>query len=279
MSSDEISHELKILSKSEQIENKDVTANDMVVLKKQLNKKKMTEPRAILKRCKWGYPQVTFALSANQKGNNSLKKKSKPTMEFVPGTLMWLTCPRIRDYVSKLEADISTFNSIRRHFGIVKDTDDSEEHVNVDNLVKLHESFDNYNKWLIEHENLLSYEEFLLWVSANSHRIPHQDDEDEAAEPQENQKKRKRERADVNIEDIQQRFGNAGVGERDAIKCIHAHTGPFLAGVDDHVGRFVYGKASEKVKDLEGDIEDIENALDCRSDCIKCKIYDPTIKN
>jgi hypothetical protein len=278
MSTDE---QVKTLTKDEQISTRTVTKDDMVVLQKQLNKKKMTEPRAVLKRCKWGYPQVTFALSTAQKGVNSAhyKKRAKEGVnyeqEFIPGTLMWLTCPRVRDYVSKLESDLPTFNAIRRHFGIEKEEGSATvlEKADENDLVDLRTSHENYNNWLIEHDELLSYEEFLLWVSANQHRIQHEDDENEEAEEQENPKKRKRVREDVKIEDIQTRFGNAGVSERDSIKCVHAHIGPYMAGVKDLVGEHTYKAATEKVRELEGDIEDLDNALDCKKGCVKCKAY------
>ncbi|KAL9650833.1 hypothetical protein ABK040_001883 [Willaertia magna] len=253
-------------------EIKPPTEEDVEVLKTQLKGKTFTSPDAITKYCKWGYPQVTFASCSRNIEKNG----------FVPGTFLWLTCPRINYIVDRLEEQ-ETFDSIREEFHAViapkrkikeqnkqskkqKDLESSSNSKNENETTTsteenlLMKSFENYDDWLLNKavlsegeekgKHLLTKEEFEMWrYSARAKDL---------------------ENNTIPLE--RKRYGNAGVSCSSSIKCLHSHISSYLSGSKDFVGKRVFEEGKQVVTNiLEEDIEDLLNPLDCRSNCIKCK--------
>jgi hypothetical protein len=202
------------------ISPQDVIENDITIIKAQLGTvKNFSPPEKIVARCKWGYPQVTFV-------QNSKKKK-----EFIPGTLFWLTCPRVRDLISHIESE-----------GF---TQELQEEINDDKPLKseILKSNDDFTKWV--HENYLTNDEqFALWISANREK-------------------------DIK-KAVQVRFHNGGVSVPESIKCLHAHSSAYLGGVKDEVAKRAFEQVQKREK-IQGDIEDLHlldcpsNCIKCQS--------------
>lgn len=197
----------------------DIQQDDVTILKQQLSHvKTFIEPKKIISRCKWGYPRVTFLMDS--------KKKS-----FVPGTLLWLTCPRVSHFISKIEEKKYTQE-------LQEEIDENEESNLKDELLK---SNDVFKQWVFDND-LLSKEDFSKWISSN--------------------KETDLEKA------VQNRFHNTGVSVDTSIKCLHAHTAVYLSGIEDKVGKLAVQKVKE-TNNLVGDIEDL-SILDCPEDCVQC---------
>lgn len=209
--------------------------SDINIITHQLKKESLIPPEKILFRCKYGYPVVTLAGCAKKKQG-----------EIVPGTLVWLTCPRRTQLVSHLEQ--SKFLKKLENEYIVNHSDD---------LKNSHENFRNFLKKHIERER------YVKWVSANTVVNPDTPDEEIPLK----------------------RFGNAGVSAEVSVKCMHAHVAGFTGGNDDPVARRgIQEVANNYIKDIE-DIEDIykkakeegDNSLrhimDCPSNCVVCDAY------
>jgi hypothetical protein len=241
------------------------TEKDMFILKKQLKKEKLAKPHFVLKRCKWGYPQVTFTKSNKMKGHD-IYEESK---DILPGTFVWLTCPRVRELVSRLEGGdryaAEEFSSIRLKFGasvlqqsqkvkkekaMLKESATKSMSNEEKSSEELQQTHKNYEQWLLDNK-LLTKDELAQWATSNK------------AQTHEERSKY-----------LQTRFSNAGMSSPHAIKCLHSHVGPYMAGANDLVGKETFDRAMKLVERTEGDIEDIESALDCRSNCITCRKYD-----
>ena len=254
----------------------------MRILKQQLKKSKIATPRYVLKRCRYGYPQVTFAKSSKMRGHD----KYEETKEVLPGTFVWLTCPRVKELVSRLEGGDRTnpeeFTAIRLMFeasviqhsqikrkqqflaqnenenGEIKQQEQQEQEMEV--VVEeeeekpselLAQTHANYEDWLLS-TGLLTRDEIAQWATGNKA----QTHEERAQYPQ-------------------VRHSNAGMKSPLSIKCLHSHIGPYMAGVNDLVGKETFERATKLVHRTEGDIEDLDAALDCRSNCVMCKKFDP----
>ena len=255
---------------------------DIQTVQKQLKKNKIVPPSAIVKRCKWGYPQVTFAFTSKNTEN------AEKTDNFVPGTFLWLTCPRVSLIIDKLETS-EEFNEIRKEFGAELNfsktkleqqqkrkstTTDSESekkqkqseeeasvviHESTRNNALLLETFENYDKWLCEKAKitegadagkaLITPDEFNMWKYSVYEKDLN------------------------NLPKERRRYGNSGVGVTTSIKCLHSHTASYLAGSKDFVGKRAFEAGKQVVTNVlkEDDIEDMANPLDCRSNCIRCK--------
>jgi len=150
------------------------------------------EPKKILSRCKWGYPRVTFLLTSKKK-------------EYLPGTLLWLTCPRASHFISKIEE--------KKYTQELQKEVDSE---NSDLRGELLKSNDIFTKWIFD-QDLLTKEEYSKWISSN--------------------KEKDIEKA------VQNRFHNTGVSVKDSIKCLHAHTAVYLSGIEDKIGQLAVKKS------------------------------------
>ncbi|EFC48615.1 predicted protein [Naegleria gruberi] len=255
------------------------TQEDIQVIEKIQLKKAITVPNAIVKRCKWGYPQVTFAFTSKNKAETSENT-------YVPGTFLWLTCPRVNLIIDKVETS-DEFNEIRREFGAElnfsktklknqnkrksennnssekKQKQESEATVTIHESQKnnlLMESFENYDKWLLEEakvtegqdkgQALLTPDEFNMWKYSVYEKDLN------------------------NLPPQRKRYGNAGVSHPSSIKCLHSHISSYFAGSKDHVGKRAFEAGKRVITEVlnETDIEDLANPLDCRSNCIKCQM-------
>ena len=153
--------------------------------------------------------------------------------------MVWLTCPRYRESISKLEEAKLTQE-------LQKKIDEEEG----DYKKYLLDSNDNYKKWL-EESGYISKEQFKKWISGNR-KPEYFDEKEEKIKPK--------------------RFGNTGVAMESSIKCLHAHSAVHLAGIEDKIGEIAFKTAIEKYGEKEKDIEDL--GLDCPSSCIRCKNLD-----
>ncbi|KAG2386964.1 hypothetical protein C9374_001999 [Naegleria lovaniensis] len=260
------------------------STKDIEIVEKQLNKKsKVVPPSAIVKRCKWGYPQVTFAFTSKN------TEKNVDNNHFVPGTFLWLTCPRINHIVDKMETS-DEFNIIRQEFGAdlnfpkskkekrkPQTLQISEKKTKQEDSVTaveqketttdlLMESFKNYDEWLSNKAKitegqdkgtaLLTPEEFIMWqYSVYAKDL-------------------------TNLPPHRKRYGNAGVSVPTSIKCLHSHVASYMAGAKDHVGKRTFEEGKNVIVDVlhEADIEDLNFPLDCRSDCVRCRAFDTDFK-
>ena len=259
------------------------STKDIEIVEKQLNKKsKVVPPSAIVKRCKWGYPQVTFAFTSKN------LEKNVGNNHFVPGTFLWLTCPRVNHIVDKIETS-DEFNIIRQEFGAdlnfpkskkekrkaqnpqtsekktkQEDSSTSIEEKETTNL--LMETFKNYDDWLsnkakitegIDKDTaLLTPEEFIMWKYSVY------------------------EKDLTNLPPQRKRYGNAGVSVPTSIKCLHSHVASYMAGAKDHVGKRTFEEGKNVIVNvLQEDIEDLNFPLDCRSNCIRCRAFDTDHSN
>lgn len=200
----------------------DIQEEDITILKQQLSHvKTFIEPKKIISRCKYGYPRVSFLMNTKKK-------------EFIPGTLLWLTCPRVSHFISQIEEKKYTQE-------LQEDIDENEKSTLKTDLLK---SNDEFKKWVFEND-LLTKEEFSKWISSN--------------------KSTELDKA------VQNRFHNTGVSVDTSIKCLHAHTAVYLSGIEDEVGKLAVKKVIETNK-IVGDIEDL-NVLDCPKDCVQCEKF------
>mmetsp|Transcript_9026 Transcript_9026/g.33286 ORF Transcript_9026/g.33286 Transcript_9026/m.33286 type:complete len:302 (-) Transcript_9026:2470-3375(-) len=210
----------------------DPTEEDNIIISHQLRKESITPPEKVLFRCKYGYPAVTLAGCA---------KKKQGTI--VPGTLLWLTCPRRSNLVSHLE-QTKFLKDLENEYIVEKSQD----------LVTSHENFRAHMRGVLDRER------YVKWVSSNSVKDP-----------------------EVKEEDIPvKRYGNAGVSAAVSVKCMHAHVAGFTAGVDDPVARRgIQETALRHITDIE-DIEDVlktaqeegddslRHLMDCPAKCVLC---------
>lgn len=132
------------ITKLNNSKNDDVSEEDAKIVSQQLNARRFTKPRAILKRCKWGYPQIVFSLT-NRTSTSVAQQKTKT---LVPGTLVWITCPRVKQLISSLES---------RHI---------MHSLPIHNAKDLKESNQRYVEWL-KKSGLLNEEEYEHWETAN----------------------------------------------------------------------------------------------------------------
>ena len=247
---------------------------DFAIILKQLGRKRThtSMPDKILRRCKWGYPQVTLMKQSPRKQRDTVTVRKKKQQEhrepndeqqstLVNSTLVWLTCPRIRELVGFLEFDKMMFEKIRSHFGVA---DGDEKKISVHQLLQVQEkdldvqriekgrqmlmqSHKNFETFL---ETLLSPEEMSVWRTGKENSTQEQ----------------------PTI-----RYGNGGSRNPYTIKCLHAHVAALLAGSQDLVGMHVVQKLFEMIETKEnrkiGDIEDLHE-LDCPSGCVRCKQFE-----
>jgi len=212
--------------------------------------------------------------------------KYEETKEVLPGTFVWLTCPRVKELVSRLEGgdrhNSEEFTAIRLQFEasviqhsqlkrkqqfvqeqqqqnnnsalateattITTEEAVEEEQQPSESLAQTHA---NYEEWLLN-TGLLTRDEIAQWATGNKA----QTHEERSNYPQ-------------------IRHSNAGMKSPLSIKCLHSHIGPYMAGVNDLVGKETFERAAKLVQRTEGDIEDLGNALDCRSNCVTCRKFDP----
>lgn len=224
---------------------------DMICKQLQKSKKKVVPPQKILRRCKWGYPQITFAYSSKQNGDFDKQMER----QHVPGTLVWITCPRVRDLVSKIE--ITHLDQVRNVFGLIDEEGNASPAKHAEQGRKdLLQSHANYAEWL-QNSHMLTDDEFYMWQttrakSKDANAVPHE----------------------------VVRYGNGGSSNPLFIKCLHAHTSALLAGSKDLVGKETFRllkktelKDNPDIKEGVTDMEDL-HVLDCPSNCIRCKSYE-----
>jgi hypothetical protein len=90
---------IKMSSTTKRKLSTEISEKDLKTLQFQLSHvRKYNEPEKVLARCKWGYPTVTFVLDTRGK-----KQKKELEEEMISGTLLWMTCPRYKEIISKLE--------------------------------------------------------------------------------------------------------------------------------------------------------------------------------
>jgi len=263
----------KLLEKKRRLES-EVSNDDAYALLHQIgNARTMNAPKKIISRCKYGYPTVTLVTNT-EKGqkhtkvstaevNEKEQSKIEKQQETLPGTLLWLTCPRIKNFISKLES-VGFLSSLQEKLN--KDPEFQAK------VLKDNESYKNWLKGNID--VLLTAEMYVRWMSGNRQSDPSL------------------------VESVKQtRYGNAGVTVALSIKCLHAHLATFLSGIPDEIGRIAYEKAVIEFKDeleismstTDGDKINVKNnekkleiedlhLLDCLPSCVKCKIAVANIK-
>lgn len=160
----------------------------------------------------------------------------------MPGTLVWLTCPRRIHLVSKVEETKFLKELEREYHG----KEQSE-------LEKSHEGFESFLKGLIGKER------YKRWLSANTAQG---DDSIQDIVPK--------------------RHGNAGVSARGSVKCMHAHVAAFTAGAEDPVARRGIQQVAKHhihdVPDMEDLLKEADNdddkmraLMDCPAGCVQCR--------
>jgi len=267
---------------------------DFFIVCKQLERKpsKSSKPQAILRRCKWGYPQVTFIKQTPQRQRSALPT---PDMPQVTGTLLWLTCPRVFDLVGKVEHDIAKFNTIREKFG----TYDNSQHHQVMKQQKKKQKKQEADVAVAEQvEQATAQAEGNASADASSSSTP-QPNPEAAALLIESHKNFEQllstllppaefmtwrtGKPNGTMEDEIIRYGNGGSRNALSMKCLHSHVTSFLAGSNDHVGSYVVKQELPAIVEATenrkvNDIEDLSDYLDCPSSCVKCKAYDSQYK-
>lgn len=121
-----------------------VTPQDLEVLKGQLFKY-FVPPKKIIRRCKWGYPQLTTIMRT--------KNNSKDSM-MIPATLIWLTCPRIHYMVDQLEE--------KKYIKELQQKVDTDENIKKQFL----QSHQDYITW-VKKNKILTEEQFVQWMTVN----------------------------------------------------------------------------------------------------------------
>eukprot|EP00817_Percolomonadidae_sp_ATCC50343_P000968 CAMPEP_0117423744 /NCGR_PEP_ID=MMETSP0758-20121206/4298_1 /TAXON_ID=63605 /ORGANISM="Percolomonas cosmopolitus, Strain AE-1 (ATCC 50343)" /LENGTH=306 /DNA_ID=CAMNT_0005207099 /DNA_START=89 /DNA_END=1009 /DNA_ORIENTATION=+ len=174
-------------------------------------------------------------------------KKKRQSFIPVPGTMVWLTCPKVRLAIDKVEEN-GALNVLRQ----IYDKEPKE-------LYDSHDAYANFLRKEMNDDQL-----FVQWKSANQvldkskiEEIPYQ------------------------------RYGNAGQRIQHSLKCLHAHVADFLGGCyEDKTAQRGWELANHlneegKVEDIEDLCEQklppiteaYLSTLDCSEGCAKCDAY------
>lgn len=340
-----------------------VTERDFQIVKRQLRRGKISRPARVLRRCVWGYPQLTFAFSragasapattatstaATETGGRSAgDADNKPIAaaddaidssssagaagathsspgtaaaaapgqassdvqysdQHLPGTLIWLTCPRVRDMVSKWESR-GGISTLRQQFGLPTGRSDTQRQRKklrtiVAEATSLSSSGENDNGSSGNDSHLNAVEAVTAAAVGleSGEEIP--PETRRLLQSHENYKAWLRDGGLLSREEYNKwrtgnvstgddvpdrRFGNAAVSVAASIKCAHAHMATFMIpGVEDYVGRATFEHLKKAIlpepEYQEGggppvqDMEDL-HVLDCPSCNVTCRKFDPKI--
>ena len=183
-------------------------------------------------------PIGSKTLPLKRKSSEEVEDDESIEFDPVPGTLFWLTCPRVNEFVSRLE-----------HAGFLQELKKKycESESGLSELKNAHSNYSEFLKEFLSDD--LSV--FSRWATSNQVLEMPKDGKD------------------INPK-LVRRYGNAGDAYPNSIKCLHSHITSYLIGVDDVIGKETFEKAL-----LENDIEDIGiRSLECKKGCVKCETFD-----